>query len=71
LLNKAESVIKKGLRRFREKKSVRKRSKMSKKACTPYFQNLERCTPKKSPKNPLLKTSKYPMSGNQKKKIVG
>jgi ribosome-associated translation inhibitor RaiA len=35
LLNKAESVIEKELRRFSEKKSSRKRSKMSKKACAP------------------------------------
>jgi hypothetical protein len=37
LLKKAESVIEKGLRRFREKKSARKRSKMSKKACIPLL----------------------------------
>jgi hypothetical protein len=34
LLKKAESLIRKEMRGFREKKSAKKRSKMSKKACT-------------------------------------
>jgi hypothetical protein len=71
LLNKAESVIEKGRRRCSEKKSARKRYKMSKKACAPTSRTVNDIPQKRVQKKPLLKASKYQVSGSPKKKIVG